>query len=96
MKTLQEIKATLSSHKNRLYEKYPIRSMAIFGSVSRKENTENSDVDILVEFSGKIGIRFIDLADELERIIGSKVDLVSKKGIQKKYLQAINEDLIYV
>ncbi|MCB9426071.1 MAG: nucleotidyltransferase family protein [Flavobacteriales bacterium] len=96
MKTLQEIKATLSAHKTRLYEKYPISSMAIFGSVSRKENTENSDVDILVEFSGKIGIRFIDLADELERIIGSKVDLVSKKGIHKKYLQAINEDLIYV
>jgi predicted nucleotidyltransferase len=70
--------------------------MAIFGSVSRKENNENSDVDILVEFSGKIGIRFVDLANELEKIVGTKVDLVSKNGIQKKYLNVINKDLIYV
>jgi uncharacterized protein len=96
MKTLQEIQSLLNAHKNKLYEKYPISSMAIFGSVSRKENNDNSDVDILVEFSGKIGIRFVDLANELEKIVGTKVDLVSKNGIQKKYLNVINKDLIYV
>ena len=96
MKTLQEIKKTLTDHKSRLFNDYPIKSMAIFGSYSRKEQNNSSDVDILVEFSDNIGIRFIDLAEELEDIIGYKVDLVSKKGVKEKYLKTINSDLIYV
>ena len=96
MSSLQEIKSTLSSHKHHLFSDYPIKSMAIFGSFSRKEHNDTSDLDIIVEFSDKIGIRFIDLAEELEKIIGFKVDLVSKKGIKKKYLTAIYSDLIYV
>ncbi len=96
MKTLQEIKAILNNHKNRLFNDYPIKSMAIFGSYSRREQDDSSDLDILVEFSDKVGIRFIDLADDLENIIGFKVDLVSKKGIKEKYLKSINADLIYV
>ena len=70
--------------------------MAIFGSYSRKEQNDSSDLDILVEFSGRIGIKFIDLAEELENIIGFKVDLVSKKGIKEKYLKSIDSDLVYV
>jgi hypothetical protein len=96
MKTLQDIKSTLSSHKNKLFNDYPIKSLAIFGSYSRKEQNDSSDLDILVEFSDKIGIRFVDLAEELEKIVGFKVDLVSKKGIKEKYLKSIDSDLIYV
>jgi len=96
MTTLQEIKSKLSSHKDRLYKDYPIKSMAIFGSYSRKEQKDTSDLDILVEFSDKIGVRFIDLADELETIVGFKVDLVSKKGIRENYLRTIDPELIYV
>lgn len=96
MRTLQEIKDTLGNHKNRLFQDYPIKSMAIFGSYSRREQNDSSDLDILVEFSDKIGIRFIDLADDLESIIGFKVDLVSKKGVKDKYLKSIDSELIYV
>jgi predicted nucleotidyltransferase len=49
-----------------------------------------------VEFSDKIGVRFIDLADELESIVGFKVDLVSKNGIKENYYLSIYNDLIYV
>lgn len=96
MRTLEEIKESLSNHKTKLFNDYPLKSIAIFGSYSREEQSNKSDVDILVEFNDKIGIRFIDLADELENIIGFKVDLVSKKGIKKEYLESINTDLIYV
>jgi predicted nucleotidyltransferase len=96
MRTLQEIKNILDNHKGRLFRDYPIKSMAIFGSYSRREQNDSSDLDILVEFSDKIGVRFIDLADELENIIGFKVDLVSKNGIKEKYLKSIDSDLIYV
>ena len=79
-----------------MFQEYPIKSMAIFGSYSREENTEDSDLDILVEFNDRIGIRFVDLADEIEEIVGLKVDLVSRNGIKDRYLKAIDPDLIYV
>ena len=96
MKTLQEIKLTLSKNKPYLFTEYPIESIAIFGSYARKEQNEESDLDLMVEFKGKIGIRFIDLANEIEDLIGFKVDLVSRKGIKDKYYQSISSDLIYV
>lgn len=96
MKTLREIKLTLGMHKQRLFSDYPIKSLAIFGSYARKEQKEESDLDIVVEFNEKIGIRFIDLAEELENLIGFKVDLVSRRGIKEKYYQQIQSDLTYV
>jgi predicted nucleotidyltransferase len=96
MKTLGDIKSTLKKNKQRLYDSYPIESLAIFGSYSRNEETIESDVDIIVEFNGKIGLRFIDLANELEKLIELKVDLISKNGIKERYLESIRKDLIYV
>ncbi|WP_375579789.1 nucleotidyltransferase family protein [Marivirga tractuosa] len=96
MKTLNEIKDILQEQKQKLLRSYPIKSMAIFGSYSREDQNENSDLDILVEFDGKIGVKFIDLADELEKAVGFKVDLVSKNGIKPKYLNAIKQELKYV
>ena len=96
MKSLQEIEMTLGKHKHQLFSEYPIKSLAIFGSYARREQKEESDLDILVEFNDKIGVRFIDLAEELERLIGFKVDLVSRKGIKDKYYQRIQPDLTYV
>ena len=79
-----------------MFQAYPIKSMAIFGSYSSEENAADSDLDILVEFNDKIGIRFVDLADEIEEIVGLKVDLVSRNGIKDRYFKAIDPDLIYV
>ena len=53
-------------------------------------------MDLLVEFNGKIGIRFIDLANELEDLVEFQIDLVSKNGIKENYYQSIALDLIYV
>ncbi len=96
MKSLQDIKLTLGEHKQQLFTDYPIKSMAIFGSYARKEQDNESDLDLMVEFNDRIGIRFVDLADEIESIIGFKVDLISRKGIKDKYFQSIQSDLIYV
>jgi predicted nucleotidyltransferase len=96
MRSLNDIKDTLAAHREKLVEKYPIRTLAIFGSYSRNEQKENSDLDILVEFSSKIGIKFVDLAEDLENILGQKVDLVSKNGIKEKYYKRISTELVYV
>lgn len=96
MKTFNKVKVILSTQKERLFEKYPIKELAIFGSVSRGDDTEESDVDILVDFHKPVGIEFIDLADELQDILNKKVDLISKKGIKQRYFKHIQNDLQYV
>jgi len=63
MNTLSDIRNLLHARKEQLFQKYPIKSLAIFGSYARNEQTEQSDLDILVEFHDKIGIEFIDLAE---------------------------------
>ncbi len=85
----------LRSKKKYFFEKYSIKELALFGSVARNENDEDSDIDLLVDFTQPIGIRFIDLANELESFFNSKVDLVSKGGIKPAYLEYISRDLVY-
>ena len=86
----------MSKHKSHLTKKYGLRFIAIFGSYSRGEQNENSDIDILVGFEKPVGIEFIDLAIELEKILNLKVDLISRQGIKPRYLKSIEEDLYYV
>jgi hypothetical protein len=96
MSILQSIHQKLAENKTVLFQKYTIESLAIFGSVSRGDHTTESDVDILVSFEKPIGIRFIDLADELESLLGKKVDLVSKNAIKPRYFRHIESELNYV
>jgi uncharacterized protein len=96
MKSKGEIIEILQKHKVLLLQKYPIATIAIFGSYSRNSQTENSDIDILVEFDGRIGVAFIDLANEIEKFLGVKTDLVSRRAIKQKYFEAIQSDLTYV
>ena len=96
MSARNEIVETLRASLPELRSRFPIRSMALFGSVSRGEDGPDSDVDVLVEFDGPVGMRFIHLAHELARLLGRKVDLVSRGGIKPRYFQAIQPDLIHV
>lgn len=96
MKTHTEVVSILKQNKAHLFAKYPLKSMAIFGSYARNEQADKSDIDIMVEFNDQIRIRFIDLADEIEMILETKVDMVSKKGMKERYYKAIKTDLLYV
>ncbi len=96
MTRLQDILRTLKSNKDRLSLKYGISNIAIFGSYGRGQQTEESDIDILVDFQKPVGLEFIDLANELESILHRKVDLVSKNGIRPVYFKQIEPDLSYV
>ena len=86
----------LGSSKQKLSEKYPISRLGLFGSVSRGEEHKDSDVDLLVEFHQSVGLEFVSLAEDLEKLLGCKVDLVSRNGIKDRYFTEIQKDLIYV
>ena len=98
MKTLEEIKKILGEHKEELKKKFGVKEIGIFGSYVRNEQTEISDIDILVDFEKPIGLEIVDLKEYLEKILGIKVNLVPKGGVVRKPLlwKYIKEEVIYV
>jgi uncharacterized protein len=68
----------------RLCSRYQVRELALFGSVLRDDFREDSDIDILVEYEpdAQVGLyEHFDLQRDLEQLLGRKVDLVSKRGL---------------
>lgn len=94
MTSRDQIIATLHRQRELLSSRYPIRRLALFGSWARGDAREDSDVDVLVEVDGSIGLRFVDLADEIERSLGRRVDLVSRRAIQPALWKRIEPELI--
>jgi len=83
MKKLEEFRKILAKHKKYLEKKYNVKYIGIFGSFVRGENKKTSDIDILVEFKKPIDLfEFIKLEEELSKLLGRKVDLVSKKALK--------------
>ena len=64
----------------------------------RGQATEQSDIDILVDFDQPIGLEIIDLKDELESVLGIPIDLVPRNGLKrnKRLFEIIPEKLVYV
>lgn len=83
-----------------LKEKYGVNRIALFGSFAQNQQTEKSDVDLVVEFEKPIGLDFIDLAEYLEKVIGKKIDLLTPDGISSiripRVSESIKRNLIYV
>ncbi|RKX58729.1 MAG: nucleotidyltransferase [Thermodesulfobacteriota bacterium] len=96
MKSLEEVKRIINIYRKELEEKFKVKSIAIFGSYAREEQTPQSDIDIIVEFKEPVGMLFIHLADFLEEILGIKVDLLTPEAIKENRIKYINEELIYI
>ena len=79
-----------------LEKEFKVSKVGIFGSVVRNEQSGSSDIDIIVEFSEPIGLRFIELAEFLEKKLGRKVDLVSSEGISPYIKPYIEKEVLYI
>ena len=76
-------------------QSYKITKASIFGSYARQEQTEKSDVDILVKLGDDVGlIQFSRIKLMLEKAIGKKVDLVEYETIRKELRENILRDEI--
>ena len=66
-----------------LMKKYGVKKAGIFGSYARKENRENSDIDILIDIKKNISLLdIIKMKIELEKILKKRVDLVEYNTIK--------------
>ncbi len=97
MKSLQEIRKIIEEHKEVLRKSFSVKDIGIFGSYVRREEQKTSDIDILVDFEEPVGFfEFVDLEEYLEKILGTKVDLVSKKALKPHIGQRILEEIVYL
>jgi predicted nucleotidyltransferase len=78
-----DIIADLRAAMPALRQEWPIRSLALFGSRVRDDAGPESDLDVLVEFSGPIALSaFLALEERLAAIAGVRVDLVSAASLK--------------
>jgi len=78
-----------------LKDKFHVKKIGLFGSYARGEQTDESDIDILVEFSKPVGFEFIELKFFLEDLLDKKVDLVTPNALKLQIKERIMKEVIY-
>ncbi|MBI3890209.1 MAG: nucleotidyltransferase domain-containing protein [Candidatus Wallbacteria bacterium] len=96
MNRREEILHTLSELKPELKRRFLVQRLAVFGSWARGEQHETSDLDLLVEVDPAIGLELVTLAESLERALGIRVDLVSRRSISSRSWKLLEPELIDV
>ena len=87
----------LNQHRDEVQRRFGTKRLALFGSAARDELRDDSDVDILVEFSGPATFDgYMDLKFFLEELLGRSVDLVTKDAVKPRMRPIIERDLIDV
>jgi len=76
----------------------PVIRAYLFGSYARNEETDKSDIDVLVEldYSQRIGLQFFGFNIELEELLNKKVDVISANGISKYIKPYIDKDKVLI
>jgi predicted nucleotidyltransferase len=96
MLTQNDILAKLKELKPELHKDYAVKEIGLFGSFSNNSNTEESDIDILVELDRPIGWKFFTLELYLETVFGRKIDLVTKNALKNQLKDSILNQVNYV
>ncbi len=79
-------------------EQYNIKTLALFGSFARDEQSDESDIDLMYVFKSKDNINnnFFKLIDDLEKLFNREIDLVSEKFMDPTKLSMLKGGMIYV
>ena len=93
-----KISKTLISKIRNYFTDKPVLKAYIFGSYSRAEADQHSDIDILIEldYSRPIGLEFIKMQLDLQEILNRKVDLLTEKAVSKYIKPYIDKDKILI
>lgn len=87
----------LRDHMSTLTSEYGVRSLSLFGSMSRDEARDDSDVDILVSFDGPAtSARYFGVQFYLEDLLGHPVDLVTDKALRAELRPYVEREALRV
>jgi len=103
MRTLEEVKNILAENREELKEKFKLKRLGIFGSYARNEQSEDSDLDLLIAFEEEsvggweyIGL-MMDLEEFMENALEIKVHLATERqAMNSDKWEYVKKDLIYV
>ncbi|NCO76494.1 MAG: nucleotidyltransferase family protein [Cyanobacteria bacterium] len=97
LKSKQDIFLQLQTHQKTL-ENYGVKRCGLFGSFQRGEATENSDIDLLVEFKSELKtfMNFMDLCFFLEDLFERKVDVLTPESLSPYLRDIILGEVEYV
>ena len=93
MVTKSDILSKLTELKPILNKDFSVKEIGLFGSYADNSHSEESDIDILVEFEKPIGWKFFTLILFLENIFNRKVDLVTKNALKAQIKDEILEQV---
>jgi len=95
MREIDRIMRILKDHKEELKRSFSLKKIGVFGSYTREEQTPESDIDIYVEFDMKnlSFDKYLELIDYLEKLLGRKIDLITKYGVESIRIPYIKEEI---
>ena len=95
--TTESVRARLAELLPDLRAEYGVRSLSIFGSYARGEQTPGSDLDLLIEFDEVPGLfAFASLQYALEDRLGVSVDLFTRPMLKPRIAPNVEADLVTV
>ncbi len=95
MKSRQDILSALEQNRDVIRE-LGVKELGLFGSFARDEQTDESDIDFLVEIEKKTFRSYMAVLNFLEDLVGRKVDLVMKGTIKPIIRNRVLAETIYV
>ncbi len=97
VKGLSDFKESLKSLLPELNQKYSVLNIGIFGSYVRQEQSEESDLDILVTFESPPSLfKFIELENFLSDSLSVKVDLIMEDAIKPNLKKRILQEVVMI
>ncbi|MEI7850067.1 MAG: nucleotidyltransferase family protein [Chloroflexota bacterium] len=93
---LDELSELLKDHRSELIQ-HGVESLAVFGSLARGEGSQDSDIDLLVDFNRPVGLfEFTRLKHYLEKLTGQRVDLVTRDALRPAMREVILSEALCI
>lgn len=93
---LDELSELLKDHRSELIQ-HGVESLAVFGSLARGEGSQDSDIDLLVDFNLPVGLfEFIRLKHYLEKLTGQRVDQVTRDALRPAMREVILSEALCI
>ncbi len=102
--TREDVISVLRAEMPKLEREFGITRIALFGSFAAGNQTETSDVDLLIESSQTLGLKFFELSEYLSDSMGRRIDLVTLRQVKESKASAryrsiaenVERTLVYV